>query len=77
MSTFPMHLIDYLKPDIHYEADRSGLLASLGSYLKKVFAPVVRAAVIAVVLLGAALVIAVFMKLGEAGALSAYLLYCL
>ena len=74
MSTFPMQLIDYLKPDIQYEALRTGLLASLGSYLKKVFAPVERAAAIAVIFLVAALIISVFMKLGEAGALNAY--YC-
>lgn len=74
MSTFPMHLVDYLKPDLHYGALRTGLLASLGSYLKKVFLSVERAAAIAVILLVAALIISVFMKLGEAGALNAY--YC-
>jgi len=74
MSTFPMHLVDYLKPDAHYGADRTGLLVSLGSYLKKVFLSVERAAAIAVILLVAALIISVFMKLGEAGALNAY--YC-
>jgi hypothetical protein len=74
MSTFTMHLIDYLKPDIPYEALRTGLLASFGSYVKKVSALVERAATIVVILLVAALVISVFMKLGEAGALTAY--YC-
>jgi uncharacterized membrane protein (DUF106 family) len=74
MSTFPMHLMDYLKVDIQYGSLRTGLLASLGSYLKKMFAPVERAAAVAVILLVAALIISVFMKLGEAGALNAY--YC-
>ena len=74
MSTFPMELMDYLKPDVQYRALRTGLLASLGSYLKKVFAPVEWGASIAVILLVAALIISVFMKLDEAGALNAY--YC-
>ena len=74
MSTFPMHLMDYLKSDIQYGTLRTGLLASLRSYVKKVFAPVERAAAIAVILLVTALIISVFMKLGEAGALNAY--YC-
>jgi len=74
MSTFPMQLMDYLKPDVQYGALRTGLLAALGAYLKQVFAPVERATTIAVIILVAALVISVFMKLGEAGALNAY--YC-
>ena len=71
MSTLPMQLIDYLKPDIHYEAVRTGLLASLGTYVKKMFAPVERAVTIAVIILVAASVITVFMKLGAAGTLNA------
>ena len=60
MSTFPMHLIDYLKPDLHYGIVRRGLLASLGTYVQKMFAPVERAVTVAVVLLVAALVISLF-----------------
>jgi hypothetical protein len=67
-----MYRIEHLKADIHYEGVRGGLLALLGSFVKKLCAPVERAATMAVVLLVAALVISVFMRLGEAGALSAY-----
>lgn len=74
MSTFPMHSIDYLKSDIPYGAVRSGLRASLGPFVNKVFPALERITTIAIVLLVAALVIFVFMQLGEAGALNAY--YC-
>ena len=74
MSTSTMHLMDYLKPYIPYQAARTGLLASLGSYLKKALASLERATAIAVILLVAALIISVFMKLGDAGALTTY--YC-
>ena len=74
MSTLSIHPIEYLRLHLHYEEVRTGLLASLASSVKKVCAPVERAVTIAVIVLVAAFVISVFMKLGEAGALNAY--YC-
>ena len=74
MSTLPMHLMDYLKPYLPYEASGTGLRASLGSYVKKVLPSLERVVALAVILLITALIISVFMKLGEAGALTAY--YC-
>ena len=71
MSTFPMHLIDHVKPDLPYAILRTGLLASLASSVKKVCAPVERAVTIAVIVLVAAFVISVFMKLGASGTLNA------
>ena len=74
MSTFPIHLIGYLKPNVPSDIVRTGLSASLGSSLKRMFASVERLATITAFILIAALVISVFMKLGDAAALSAY--YC-
>ena len=74
MSTLSIHPMEYLRLHVYYEEVRRGLRAALGSLAKRVSAPVERAAAIAVILLVTALIISVFMKLGEAGALNAY--YC-
>ncbi len=74
MSTLSIHPVEYLRLHLHYEEVRSGLRASLGSYVKKVLPSLERVVALAVILLTAALIISVFMKLGEAGALTAY--YC-
>ena len=65
MSTLSIHPMEYLRLHLHYEEARIGLLASLRSLVRKVSAPVERAATVAVVLLVAALVIFSFMKIGE------------
>ena len=71
MSTLSIHPVEYLRLHLHYEEVRSGLRASLGSFVPKVCAAVEGAVTVAIVLLVAALVISVFMKLGAAGTLNA------
>ena len=74
MSTIPMHLIGYLKPNVPCGIVRTGLSASLESSVKKMFASVDRLGTITAIILVAALVVSVFLKLGDAAAFSAY--YC-
>jgi hypothetical protein len=74
MSTFPLHLIGYLKPNVPCGNVSKGFTASLGSSVKKMFTPVERLATITAIILVAALFISVFIKLGDAAALNAY--YC-
>ena len=71
MSTLSIHPVEYLRLHLHYEEVRSGLRASLGSFVVKVCALVERAATVAVVLLVAALVIFAFMKIGESASVAA------
>ena len=71
MSTLSIHPIEHLKLHLHYEEVRTGLLASLGSLVKKVFKLAEQAAIIAVVLLSVGLVIFSFMKIGEFSSVTA------
>ncbi len=71
MSTLSIHPMEYLRLHLHYGEVRSGLRASLGSFVRKVSAPVEQAVTIAVVLLVAALVIFGFMKIGESASVAA------
>ena len=57
MSTLSIHPIEYLRLHLHYEEVRTGLLASLGSLVKKVFESSEQAATIAVFLLTVGLVV--------------------
>ena len=71
MSTLSIHPIEYLRLHLHYEEVRTGLLASLGSLVKKVFESSEQAATIAVVVLTVGLVIFGFMKIGESASVGA------
>jgi len=57
MSTLSIHPIEYLRLHLHYEAVRTRLLTSVGSYVKKVFESSEQAATIAVVLFSVGLLI--------------------
>jgi len=63
--------MEYLRVHVHYEGVWTRVLTSLGSLVKKVSAPVERAATVAVVLLVAALVIFSFIKIGESASVTA------
>jgi len=71
MSTLSIHPVEYLRLHLHYEEVRSGLRASLGSFVPKVCAAVEGAVTVAIVLLVAALVIFAFMKIGESASVAA------
>ena len=71
MSTLSIHPVEHLRLHVRYEEVRRGLLASLRSLVRKVSAPVERAATVGVVLLVAALVIFAFMKIGESASVAA------
>ena len=74
MSTFPMHLMGYLKSNVSCGILWTGLPASLESSVKKMFLLAERLPTITAIILIAALVISVFMKLSDAAALTAF--YC-
>ena len=71
MNTLSIHPIEYLRLHLHYEEVRTGLLASLGSLVKKVFESSEQAATIAVVLLTVGLVIFGCMKIVQAASIAA------
>ena len=71
MSTLSIHPIEYLRLHLHYEEVRTGLLASLGSLVKKVFESSEQAATIAVLLLTVGLVIFGLMKISESASIVA------
>jgi spore maturation protein SpmA len=66
-----MHPIEYLRLHLHYEEVRTGLLASLGSLVKKVFESSEQAATIAVVLLTVGLFIFGCMKIVQSASIAA------
>jgi hypothetical protein len=71
MSVISIHPIEYLRLHLHYEEVRTGLLASLGSLVQKVFESSEQAATIAVVLLTVALVIFSCMKIVQSASIAA------
>ena len=71
MSTLSIHPIEYLRQHLHYEEVRTGLLASLGSFVKKVFESSEQAATIAVFLLAVGLIIFGCMKIVQSASIAA------
>ena len=74
MSTIPVYPVTHTKPHPHYHEYSSKFHAVLGYFVKKLFPKVEGITTFAVVIFIAALVLLVFMKFGEVGAITDF--YC-
>ena len=71
MSTLSIHPIEYLRLHLHYEEVRTGLLAPLGSLVKKVSESTAYTAILVTMVLIVALVVLALINLRQAGVTTA------